>query len=283
MSSQRELAVSYGVSNDFFKLWLDKKMNYSCALFLSPDDSLEQAQINKLSFFYDKTRLNKDSRVLDIGCGWGGNLSYLAEDRGLADVTGITLAVDQHEYLQQNPIRGAHIECISYTDYRPKSPVDAIISIGMFEHIVTPQQVRNGTQIDVYRDYFRRAWEWTKPGAYFGLQAVIGRKIPRDRKVLRDLAWITTDIFPGAISPRIEAVAAGVTPYWEIVELHTRREHYARTAHEWLKRLQQNQSIIQKQWGQATYRDYERYLGSCVELFSGGFQSLAQFVLKRID
>lgn len=282
MSTKADIAVTYDVSNDFFKLWLDRRMIYSCALFEVADD-LEQAQINKLRFFHDKTRVTPDKRVLDIGCGWGGLLEFLSGDMKVADVTGITLSEAQYSAIREKGKPGVSVELISYLDYMPEKKFDAVISIGMFEHIATPEQVRGGENIRIYRDYFRRVWEWTNPGAMFGLQSVIGALLPRRREDVRDLGWGTSTIFPGAVTPRPEAILASVNPYWEVMELWTRREHYAKTTAAWLDRLKRNEAEIRERWGDKTYEDYERYLGGCVSVFEKGFQSLAQLVLRRID
>jgi cyclopropane-fatty-acyl-phospholipid synthase len=282
VSTQHELAVSYGVSNDFFRLWLDRGMNYSCGLFFDADDSLEQAQENKLDYFFRGTRLNASSRVLDIGCGWGGNLAFLTRKRRLPDVVGITLAKEQYLHLRQE-LSDVEVHCVSYRDYEPDRPFDALISIGMFEHIATPEQVRSHEHIAAYRDYFRRAHGWTRSGAYFGLQSVVGARIPRDREVLRELGWATRRIFPGAISPRIEAIVASLSAYWEIVELRTRRRHYERTTQEWLRRLEASERVIRERWGDRTFDEYQRYLRGCVRFFEEGYQSLAQLILRRVD
>jgi cyclopropane-fatty-acyl-phospholipid synthase len=282
LSTKADIAVTYDVSNDFFKLWLDRRMIYSCALFEVADD-LEQAQINKLRFFHDKTRVTPDKRVLDIGCGWGGLLEFLSGDMKVADVTGITLSEAQYSAIREKGKPGVSVELISYLDYMPEKKFDAVISIGMFEHIATPEQVRGGENIRIYRDYFRRVWEWTNPGAMFGLQSVIGALLPRRREDVRDLGWGTSTIFPGAVTPRPEAILASVNPYWEVMELWTRREHYAKTTAAWLDRLKRNEAEIRERWGDKTYEDYERYLGGCVSVFEKGFQSLAQLVLRRID
>ena len=282
MSTQEDIAVTYDVSNDFFKLWLDRRMAYSGALFEGTDD-LEQAQTNKLRFFHDKTHVTPDKRVLDIGCGWGSLMEFLAVDMGVGDVTGITLSKAQYELVKGKNLPGATVECISYLEYRPEKKFDAIISIGMFEHIATPEQARSGEHIALYRDYFRRAREWTNPGAYFGLQSVIGALVPRNRQELRDIAWGTYTIFPGAITPRPEAILQAVNPYWEVMELYTRREHYAKTTAEWARRLENNESFIRGHWGDQVFDDYKRYLRGCVMAFEKGYQSLAQLVLRRID
>lgn len=282
MSTKADIAVTYDVSNEFFSLWLDRRMIYSCALFEGTDD-LEEAQTRKLSFFHDKARVTPEKRVLDIGCGWGGLMEFLTREKGVRDVTGITLSTAQYTAIKEKATPGISVDLISYLDYRPEQKFDAVISIGMFEHIATPEQVRGGENIRVYRDYFRRAWEWTTPGAWFGLQSVIGALLPRRREEIRDLSWGTSTIFPGAVTPRLEAIVAAANPYWEVMEVWTRREHYAQTTAAWLRRLQENESRIREQWGDRTYEDYERYLAGCVRIFERGYQSLAQVVLRRND
>ncbi|MGB9181667.1 MAG: cyclopropane-fatty-acyl-phospholipid synthase family protein [Pyrinomonadaceae bacterium] len=282
MSTQEDIAVTYDVSNDFFNLWLDERMIYSCALF-EGTDNLETAQLNKLRYFHDGVKITPDMRVLDIGCGWGGNLEFLAREMGVKDATGITLSRAQFDEVAAKAVPGVSVECISYTDYQPAKKFDAVISIGMFEHIATPEQARSGEHVSVYRDYFRRAWEWTNPGAWFGLQSVISLRIPRNQRDLHRLGWGTSTIFPGAITPRLEAIAASVNPYWEVMEVKTRREHYARTTAEWLRRLKANEEIIRARWGDELFEEYERYLSGCVMVFDKGYQSLAQLLLRRID
>ena len=282
MSTQADIEVTYDVSNEFFSLWLDRRMIYSCALFEGTDD-LEEAQTRKLSFFHDKARVTPEKRVLDIGCGWGGLMEFLTREKGVRDVTGITLSTAQYTAIKEKATPGISVDLISYLDYRPEQKFDAVISIGMFEHIATPEQVRGGENIRVYRDYFRRAWEWTTPGAWFGLQSVIGALLPRRREEIRDLSWGTSTIFPGAVTPRLEAIVAAANPYWEVMEVWTRREHYAQTTAARLRRLQENESRIREQWGDRTYEDYERYLAGCVRIFERGYQSLAQVVLRRND
>ena len=282
MSTKADIAVSYDVSNEFFRLWLDERMNYSCALF-EGTDHLEVAQVNKLRWMHDAARVEPGKRVLDIGCGWGALLRYLTQERGVRDATGITLSEAQYTSLREARLPGVRVECVSYRDWHPERRFDAVISIGMFEHIATPEDARTGRHVELYRDYFRRAWEWTTPGAWFGLQSVIGALLPRQREALRELGWATATVFPGAITPRIEAIAAAVSPYWEIMELRTRREHYERTSAEWLRRLRTQRATIEERWGEARFLEYERYLAACVRMFHEGYQSLAQLSLRRID
>lgn len=282
MSTQADIAVSYDVSNDFFRLWLDEGMSYSCALF-QDGDSLEEAQLRKLRFFSDGVGAGPGKRILDIGCGWGANVEHLARHVGVEDVTGITLSRAQYEGILEKAVPGVTVECISYKDFAPEQPFDGVISIGMFEHIATPEEARSGAHIAIYRDYFRRVWNWTKPGAWFGLQSVIGLRVPRNREDLRAIGDATYGIFPGAITPRLEAMVAAVNPYFEVMEVHTRREHYEKTSAEWLRRLRQNESTIRERFGDERFKEYDRYLSACVMAFHKHYQSLVQMLLRRVD
>jgi cyclopropane-fatty-acyl-phospholipid synthase len=281
MSTKEDIAVSYDVSNDFFALWLDEQMNYSCALFEDTDD-LELAQKKKLHFMADMAHVQPGMRVVDIGCGWGGNLRYLVNERGVREANGITLSTAQFEHIQRQRLPATTTAQVSYRDYHPEEPFDAAISIGMFEHIATPEEARDGRSVEVYRDYFRRVWRWTVSGAWFSLQTVIGGVLPRTSEDLRELEWVTRAIFPGAISPRLGDIAQAVSPCWEIMELHTRRGHYARTTGEWLRRLQAQRDVICGRWEPTRFEEYERYLRACVMAFERGYQSLVQIALRRI-
>lgn len=282
MSTKDEIDVTYGVDNDFFRLWLDESMAYTCALFQTGDETLEQAQLLKHEHHHRAARVRPESRVLDIGCGWGANLEYLTVHKGVREAVGITLSQDQYQSILERKIPNATVKLVDYRDYAPEKKFDAVISIGMFEHVATPQQTQRGEHIGIYREYFRRAWEWTRPGAWFSLQSVIGARIPRGT-ALKEIAWTTTHIFPGAISPRPEAIFAAASPYWEVMELHTRRDHYARTTAEWLLRLEKNKDTICQRFGEQVFIDYQRYLRACVMAFEDGYQSLAQFALRRLD
>ena len=165
MSDERQLKVSYDVSNAFFRLILDETMTYSCALFDHRGESLQLAQRRKLAWLSDAAAVLPGMRVLDIGCGWGGVLAYLVEERGVREARGITLSTAQYEYCKAERIPRAEVELVSYLDYAPAEPFDAAISVGMLEHVATPQQSRSGASIDVYSDYFERVHRWTRPGA----------------------------------------------------------------------------------------------------------------------
>jgi cyclopropane-fatty-acyl-phospholipid synthase len=279
-STQHQVQVSYDVDNEFFRLWLDERMNYTCGLF-EGTDNLEQAQLNKLAWLHDAAKVRPESSVLD--CGWGANMEYLAVNRGVRDVHGITLSTAQHAEIQRRAIPNVTANCVSYLDYKPTVKFDSVISICMMEHICTPQEAREGKSIDLYRNYFRLAHSWTKPGASFGLQTILRNRVPRNPKDIRELGWVTYEIFPGGIVPRLEEIIAAVDPYWEVMEVKTRRIHYQRTCEHWRSRLRDNEQHIREKWGDQLFIDYDRYLSACVRGFEMFYQSLAQYSLRRVD
>ncbi len=282
MSDKAQVAVSYDVDNEFFRLWLDKRMNYTCAVFDGTDD-LDAAQLAKLDVLYRLGHVRTDSRVLDIGCGWGANLEYLGVDRGVREVHGITLSEAQHGEILRRDLPGVRSSCMDYRDYEPPVAFDTVMSICMIEHVVTPEQARAGESVARYRDYFHRAWRWSAPGAHFALQTILRSRAPRIPADIRELSWVTRAIFPGGITPRMEDIVAAVNPYWEIVEVRTRREDYRRTCEHWRARLRVHEDEIRRRWGGQLFADYDRYLTACVRAFAMHYQSLAQWSLRRID
>jgi cyclopropane-fatty-acyl-phospholipid synthase len=295
-SSKADIAVSYDVSNEFFRLWLDERMNYTCGIFddgsgrmeMPPpghpgERSLEDAQLAKLQILSGFAHVNERSTVLDIGCGWGANLEYQALVNKVTAAHGITLSEAQCAEIRRRQLPGVTATVCSYLDYKPPVKFDAVISICMMEHIVSPQEARDGKSIPAYRNYFRLAREWTKPGAYFGLQTILRNFVPREKQDVRDVGWVTYEIFPGGITPRLEEIIAAVNPYWEVVEVTTRRLDYLKTTWHWRDRLRKNEARIRAGFGDKVYDDYERYLSTCVRGFEKHYQSLAQYSLKRID
>lgn len=281
-STKEEVQVSYDVSNEFFRLWLDERMNYTCGVF-EGTDNLEEAQVKKLNVIHDFAHITPEKRVLDIGCGWGANIEFLAADKGVKDVNGVTLSSAQYEEIKRRAVPNVTAECVNFFDYEPKEKFDALTSICMIEHVASPEEARGGRAVDLYRRYFKRAHELTNPGAYFGLQTILRNFVPRNKKDIQDIGWVTYKIFPGGITPRLEDIVMGVNPYWEVVEVKTRREDYGKTCWHWRDRLRKNETLIREKWGNEVFDDYERYLSTCVTAFDKHYQSLAQWSLRRID
>jgi cyclopropane-fatty-acyl-phospholipid synthase len=281
-STQREIEVSYDVSNEFFRLWLDENMHYTSASYLTGDETLEVAQLQKCKILHDYAEMTPDKHVLDIGCGWGANLQYLALDRGVKRSDGITLSTAQAEEIRRRKLPGVTAWVCDYKDFVPGQPYDALISIEMVDHLVSPAQAREGQAVDIYRTYFNKCATWVKPGACFGFQAILRNKVPRTKKDLQDLQFTADVIFPGGLNPRIEELIMAAHPAWEVMEVRTQRESYGKTTAEWYRRLQLHEKTIREKWGNQVYDEYDRYLSTCVRAFANHWSSDVQMKLRKV-
>jgi cyclopropane-fatty-acyl-phospholipid synthase len=285
MSTQIEVDRSYSVDTDFFRLWLDAEMNYTCALFEDTtgwSDTLERAQRHKLAFLSRLARIGPGTTsVLDIGCGWGANVRHQAVVNGVSRVQGITLSRGQYEYCQARTAPGVTVDLADYRDFTPGSRFDAVMCICMMEHIARPEDARSGRHLDLYRDFFRRVHAWSADGAWFALQAITTHQLPRSRQDLEDMRHANEVIFPGGSCPRVEDLVMAASPYFELMEIHARRQHYRRTAACWLDRLRASREEIVDRWGPVLFLDYERYLAFCCRAFERSYQSLHQFAFRR--
>jgi len=281
-STQDQIAVSYDVSNEFFRLWLDKRMHYTSGTYFTGGESLEDAQINKCNVLYDYAEMTADKLVLDIGCGWGANVEYLSQ-RGVKRIHGITLSPSQNDEIMARKLPGVKTMVQDYKDYVPEEKYDALQSIEMIDHLCSPAQANQGLAVDLYREYFRKTATWVKPGACFGFQAILRNRVPRNRADLEDLAFTADVIFPGGLNPRLEELVAAVNPYWEVLELRTQRVSYGKTTAEWLNRLRQSEAGVRKQWGDQVFEDYDRYLRTCVKAFENHWSSDVQIKLRQIS
>lgn len=280
-STQSQIEVSYDVSNEFFRLWLDEKMHYTCAVYDAENDTLEKAQENKSRILYELAEMSKDKTILDIGCGWGANLEYVAK-RGAKAAHGVTLSPLQTEEIQARNLPGVKVWCKDYKDFVAEEPYDALVSIEMVDHVVSPAQAAKGLAVDLYRDYFNKCAELAKPGAYFAFQSILRNRVPRNRKDLEDLRFTADVIFPGGLNARIEELIMALNPHWELKELYMRREDYGKTTGEWLRRLRVHERKIRDTWGDQAFVDYERYLDTCVRAFANHWSGDVQMKLRRI-
>lgn len=280
-STQEEIEVSYDVSNEFFRLWLDENMHYTSAVYEREDMTLEEAQENKAKRLYEYAELGPDKTVLDIGCGWGSMIDYCTR-RGVKEAHGISLSTAQLEWARARNIPNAKFILSDYKDYAPAVPYGGLVSIEMIDHLCSPAQAREGLAVDIYRTYFNKLAEWVEPGAHFGFQAILRNRIPRTRQDLKDLQFTADVIFPGGLNPRLEELIQAVNPKWEIQELKTLRTDYGRTTHEWRRRMREHEPFIRAKWGDQVYDDYERYLSTCVRGFANHWSSDVQMKLVRI-
>jgi cyclopropane-fatty-acyl-phospholipid synthase len=290
-STKAEVEIGYDISNEFFRLWLDERMHYTSAVYDAEHTTLEQAQRNKSRWLADFAEVTPDSLVLDIGCGWGANVEYLALERKVKNVHGITLSSAQFEEINARKLPGVTVWCVDYKDFKPPQPYDALVSIEMIDHLVSPAQQKEGLAVQIYREYFNKTAQWVKPGACFGFQAILRDRVPRTRKDLEDLKFTADVIFPGGLNPRMEELVEACGQSWEIVQLNTRRQDYGKTTAEWLRRFRANkEKIMASGWGtkvmsngETVWTNYDRYLSTCVKAFANHWSSDVQMKLRKKD
>ncbi len=268
------IAYHYDVSNEFYRLWLDEEMVYSCAYFRSPDDSLERAQFAKIDHILTKLHLAPGQRLLDIGCGWGALALRAARDYG-ASVVGITLSQNQYALARACAAAAGLADRVDIRlqDYRDVNErFDRIVSVGMLEHV----GLKN------LRGYF----------------AVI-RKLLADDGVCLNHGITSTDadsaeapfgggdfieryVFPHGELPHIgfllkEMAAAGL----EATDVENLRRHYALTARHWSRRFERNGAQLRALVGEKRYRIWRAYLAGCAYGFEQNWISLHQVLAVK--
>ncbi len=247
-NSRKNAAHHYDLSEDLYRLFLDEDMQYSCGYFRTPDDTLEQAQINKKRRIAAKLDLKDGMTVLDIGCGWGGMGLYLAQ---VADVkvTGIALAKEQLRVANERAEQMGLSDRVKfeYQDYREVTQkYDRIVSVGMIEHV--------GARY--FDEYFNQVGALLKPGGRSLIHS-IGRQGPPGSTN----AFIQKYIFPGGYSPSISEAIASVerSGLW-IDDCEVWRLHYYYTITEWKNRFMANRDAALKLYDERFCRMWEFYL-----------------------
>lgn len=273
---RRAVMFHYDVSNDFYRLLLDRQMVYSCGYFQSPNDNLDMAQEQKLDYICRKLRLRPGQRLLDIGCGWGALIIYAAKHFGVR-AEGITLSEPQAKWAQAR-IAEAGLDSqveIELRDYRNiaadgAEPYDVIVSVGMAEHVGCEQ----------LRDYFARAHRVLKPGGVF-LNQAIGQDIV-SRPDNRGGSFIEQYVFPdGDIPPSSTMLAAAESAGFEIRDVENLREHYALTLRHWLRRLEAHHDEALRFVDETTYRVWRLYIAGSAHGFQRGHIAVYQTLLAK--
>lgn len=267
--SQENVRHHYDLSNEFYKLWLDRDMLYSCAYFASPNDTLEQAQQNKLRHIAAKLDLKPGQRVLDIGCGWGGMALYLAKVCDV-EVLGITLSTEQLAFAREEAKRRGLDKTTTFElmDYRQvQGHFDRIVSVGMFEHVGVAQ----------FDTYFGKIKELLTDDGLALLHS-IGRKGGPGQTG----AWVRRYIFPGGYSPALSETLQSIerTGLW-VTDIEILRLHYAKTLRMWEERFQSHRSAIAEMMDERFCRMWEFYLIASELAFSHGKHMNFQIQLTK--
>lgn len=270
--SRANVAHHYDLSNDFYPLWLDEDMQYSCAYWPDGVDTLEAAQLAKKAHIAAKLALAPQQRVLDIGCGWGGMALYLNRVADV-DILGITLSEEQLKLARERAEAAGvadrvKFELIDYRDLarRERQGFDRIVSVGMFEHVGAPQ----------FETYFRACANLMKDDGVF-LMHTIGRMgVPGNTD-----KFTRKYIFPGGYIPALsETVAASEKVRLIAADVENLRLHYAKTLRHWYERVDDARDQIIARYDERFLRLWRFYLAGAATAFEGG--SMCNYQIQYI-
>ncbi len=267
--AQANVAHHYDLGNDFYKLFLDREMFYSCGYFRNEAESLETAQRNKCRLIAAKLNLRPGMKVLDIGSGWGGLARYLAEVADV-EVTGVTLSKEQYALAVERTRdagldKRVHFELLDYRKLDRK--FDRIVSVGMFEHV----------GVQHYPEFFAKVNDLLSRDGVMLLHS-IGHMSPPGTAS----PWLRKYIFPGAYSPALSEVFPAVenNSLW-VTDVEFLRVHYATTLRHWHERFEANRARIAEMYDERFCRMFEFYLISCEMMFRTGSQEVFHMQLAK--
>ncbi len=267
--SKENVAHHYDISEKLYDLFLDENRQYSCAYFKNDNDTLEQAQNNKIHHIIKKLNIQPDQKVLDIGSGWGTLALAIAKETK-ASVTGITLSENQFEYSnnkakEMNLFNQVEFKLIDYRQVNEK--FDRVVSVGMFEHV--------GRKF--YKTYFNKVFKLLNKKGIALIHTIGSSMPPRDPQ-----PWIQKYIFPGGYTPSLSEVANPIENSGLIVsDIEVLRMHYAHTLRNWKERFLSKKDTVLDMFDEKFFRMWEFYLASCEMAFKWGDQVVFQFQLSK--
>ena len=268
--SRRNIHHHYDIGNDFYRLWLDERMLYTCAYFPEPGTSLEDAQLAKMDHVCRKLRLQPGDQVVEAGCGWGALALHMAKDYGVK-VTAYNISSEQIIYARQRAQAeglDGQVEFIE-DDYRNVlGKFDVFVSVGMLEHVGAGHYQELGSVINrVLKNTGR------------GLIHSIGLNFPRPMD-----AWTERHIFPGASPPSLGQMMQIFEPFdLSVLDVENLRLHYAKTLEHWLQRYENNVERVTKMFDADFVRAWRLYLAGSLTAFKMGGMQLFQVTFTRAD
>jgi cyclopropane-fatty-acyl-phospholipid synthase len=258
----------YDIGNEFYRLWLDQQMVYTCAYYPTGNETLEEAQTAKLDYVCRKLRLMPGERVAESGCGWGALALHMARHYGVR-VQAWNLSAEQIRHARDRARREGLEDRVEFIedDYRNiRGSFDVFVSVGMLEHVGVANYAGLGALID----------RVLTPGGR-GLIHSIGRDFPLPMN-----SWIERRIFPGAQPPAISEMMALFEPAgFSVLDLENLRLHYARTLEQWLARYEQAAGRVREMYDETFVRAWRLYLASSLAAFRSGTLQLFQVVFTR--
>lgn len=279
-ASAESIQHHYDVSDNFYSLWLDESMTYSCALWKNEDDNLTAAQMRKIDYLVSASGAGGRQRVMDIGCGWGAAMHRLVAEHRVEHVTGLTLSAAQARRIEALGDPRLEVRLQDWADFVPDEPYDAAISIGAMEHFVKPGWERS-RRVAAYRRFFEKCHESLKPGAGMALQTIGKGNVVLDEQGLKDIIFILQNIFPESDPPRLAEIIHATEKLFEVKSVVNHREHYSRTCSAWLERLRANKTKAVEIAGCDKVEAYETYLKASIRQFRLGHANLYRISLCR--
>ncbi len=270
-NQKKEVSSHYDIGNEFYKLWLDDSLSYSCAYFINEQDSLLEAQNNKIDRILKKLYLKPGMELLDIGCGWGSLLLRAVKEYGVTG-KGITLSQEQYNSFKERIEEEGLTDRLSVEllDYRelPKQEwsFDRVVSVGMLEHVGR----------DNYDKFLECVDSVLKPQGLFLLHYISALKeYPGD-------AWIKKYIFPGGMVPSLREIINLCSDYkFYTIDVESLRRHYNRTLLCWDKNFNEHREEIEKMMGTEFTRMWDLYLCACAATFNNGIIDLHQILISK--
>jgi cyclopropane-fatty-acyl-phospholipid synthase len=261
----------YDVGNEFYRLWLDRQMIYSCAYFRSGDEDIHTAQQQKLDHICRKLLLQRGERLLDIGCGWGGLLQWAAVQYGVNGV-GVTLSERQYssacEAVDSSGLAGLiEIRLQHYMDIQGSEGFDKIVSIGMYEHV----GLRN------LPAYFETVARLLRPGGVFLNHGIVSTDADGRPRGPPGGRFIDRHVFPGGAVPHISRVLIELSRAGlEFTDAEDLRPHYALTLQHWSRRMEACSDQAIEAAGPEVFRIWRMFLAGMAYAFDHGWLSVAQ-------
>ena len=267
---KENIARHYDLGNDFFSLWLDESLTYSCAYFGNASDTLERAQQQKIKHSLKKLRLQPGETLLDIGCGWGALIMQAAEHFG-AKATGITLSQEQYAgasaLIQARGLQAkASVRLMDYSAIAGEEQFDKIVSIGMVEHVGKAHLA----------EFTRDVETMLRPGGLALLHLITVVKAGPIN------TWVEKHIFPGGYLPTLSEILTHVTAgdlhVWDVENL---APHYRLTLDHWSKRFEQCIPLVRARFGERFVRMWRLYLRASSAAFREGVVEVHQILVSR--
>lgn len=282
MATSQDIQFHYDVDNEFYALFLDNDFRaYSCGVW---DDAttLEEAQRAKIERICQFAAVVPGSRLIDIGCGWGGLMTYAIDMHRATSAHGLTLSNDQFAHISAECVPPITVGLQSWSDHIPQKKYDAITSVGAFEHFASRSDRMAGNQIDIYKRFFETCRQISTSSAFLGLQTIVTARNPTTLQEARDARYLLDRVFPGSALPAECDIHESISGMYDVAEIRRIGKDYAQTLACWRARLNDKRILATDQFGSDVVDHYLRYFEAAERSFRSGVTDLVQLSLRPV-